>query len=336
MANILLTEQCVRSCPYCFAKKHMENSENKNLQWEDFIYIVDLFEKRNPRYMSLLGGEPTLHKHFVDFVLYLINRDFGVTVFTSGIMSPSKLEALKKALAEFPKAKVSFVVNLNHPSMSDEKELERIDAFLDEFGESCTLSFNFYTLDMEMEYLFDYIERFNLNRHIRIGLAHPIPGEKNLCIPTDQFDEMVEKLATYIPMFIKYRVSPGFDCGFPLCKFTDDQLGKFKKLEKGNGSGSVKFGCNAAIDIGPDMTVWSCFPLSKYHRKSLYDFDSVDAVYEYYQTMHYNVRDKKAGVFEECEGCRYQESELCKGGCLAHIVNTDESIIKEASGVKRN
>ena len=47
-----------------------------------------------------------------------------------------------------------------------------------------------FTLDATMEYLFEHIERYGINRHIRIGLAHPIPGEKNLCIKPDQFKDI--------------------------------------------------------------------------------------------------------------------------------------------------
>ena len=44
MANILLTEKCVRSCPYCFAKKHMADApDNTALKWDDLIYLTDLF-----------------------------------------------------------------------------------------------------------------------------------------------------------------------------------------------------------------------------------------------------------------------------------------------------
>ncbi|NOZ37009.1 MAG: 4Fe-4S cluster-binding domain-containing protein, partial [Gammaproteobacteria bacterium] len=61
MPNILLTQKCVRSCPYCFAKKHMANSVPDDiLSWENFIYLADLFEKSGERKFPLLGGEPSL------------------------------------------------------------------------------------------------------------------------------------------------------------------------------------------------------------------------------------------------------------------------------------
>ena len=44
MPNILLTQKCIRSCPYCFARKHMHDSPPDDiLKWEDLIYIVDFF-----------------------------------------------------------------------------------------------------------------------------------------------------------------------------------------------------------------------------------------------------------------------------------------------------
>lgn len=302
------------------------------ISWEDLIYIADLFEREPQRHLSLLGGEPTLHPHFVDYVLYLTTRRFHTTIFTCGIMSPKRLKEAVEALKSVDDALYSFVVNLNHPDMSTPSETERIEAFLSEFGKQSTLSFNIFTLAFEMDYLFDYIERFNLRRHIRLGLAHPIPGEKNLYIPPDSFDQMAEKLSSYVPRFIEHNVSAGFDCGFPLCNFTDEQIGKFFKLGKGSGTSPVKFVCNPALDIGPDMTVWSCFPLSRYHKRSLYEFNSVQEVIEYYKTFHRDVRNSEAGIYPKCEQCVYRENEQCAGGCLAHILNRQEAAGAAAKG----
>ena len=73
MANILLTEKCVRSCPYCFAKEHMDGAESdRTITWDNLIYIADLLEISREPHVSLLAGEPTLHPDFIDFVLYLL------------------------------------------------------------------------------------------------------------------------------------------------------------------------------------------------------------------------------------------------------------------------
>ena len=101
MANILLTQKCVRSCPYCFAKQHMsENEPDDTLTWENLMYIVDFFDASNEKHFSLLGGEPFLHPQFIDIVLYLRERKFRTNVFTSGIMSNKMFE---DAIKEFRK-----------------------------------------------------------------------------------------------------------------------------------------------------------------------------------------------------------------------------------------
>lgn len=55
MANVLLTETCVRNCPYCFAKEYMEGKKANFLSWKDMVYIADL-HKAEGEHISLLGG----------------------------------------------------------------------------------------------------------------------------------------------------------------------------------------------------------------------------------------------------------------------------------------
>jgi len=304
-----------------------DSSENMMLSWEDFIYIVDLFSAGQRSHLSFIGGEPTLHPHFVDFVLYLNERNFHTTIFTCGILSPKKLEEAVSSIKKIPPEKYSFVCNLNHPDMSSNSETKRIETFLTEFGPQVILSFNIFCLDFEMDYLFDYIERFNMKRHIRLGIAHPIPGENNTYIEPDSFGEMAKRLSSYLPQFVDYNVSARFGCGFPLCSFTNEQLAEFYKLGKGSDGEYIKFECNPRFDIGPDMSVWSCFPLSGYHKRSLYEFNSVTEVIEYYKKIIQNVRKEKAGIYKECEKCIYRKNGLCAGGCLAHILNEVDSNI---------
>jgi hypothetical protein len=41
MANILLTEKCVRACPYCFAKERMDDSEGDTIvSWEILFTLL--------------------------------------------------------------------------------------------------------------------------------------------------------------------------------------------------------------------------------------------------------------------------------------------------------
>ena len=137
MPNVLLTQKCVRSCPYCFARKHMTDaSPDDVISWEDLIYLADFLQLSGERRFSILGGEPTIHPDFNNMVLYLLEREFHVTVFTSGIMADKKLIEAEKLFAEVPPGVLGFVVNLNDPAKTKTPmaELESAKRFMRAFG----------------------------------------------------------------------------------------------------------------------------------------------------------------------------------------------------------
>ncbi len=318
MANILLTEKCVRSCPYCFAQEHMDGAESeRTITWDNLIYIADLLEISGDAHLSLLGGEPTLHPDFIDFVLYLLERNFHVNVFTSGIMSKERLKEAERYLGRANPEKLSFTCNMNHPDISAPKEIEKVEKFLKVFGHLTSPGFNIYEPEFNLDFILQYINKYGLKRHVRIGLAHPIPGEKNVYVALKDMKKMAERFMHYERIFERLRIAPGFDCGMPMCLFSEEQIGKLYKITKGN----LRYGCGPAIDIGPDMNVWSCFPLSNFQKKPIYDFNSIQEIRTYYEKVHEKIRIEVGGVFEKCDDCRYREINLCLGGCLAHALS---------------
>ncbi len=318
MPNVLLTQKCVRSCPYCFAKKHMSGSPPDDiLSWEDLIYIADLTESSGERRISLLGGEPSLHPEFVNFIIYLLERNFTVTAFTSGIMSESLLEVISSAFASVPLEKLNFVCNINDPLYSPKKEVEKVTRFLEIMGPRVCPGFNIYHPEFDLDFLLQYINTYGLKRSVRLGMTHPIPGVDNSFIGPEQMDDIIKRLMSFMPIFDRLRVVMGPDCGFPMCKFTDEQIGWLYKMT----NGMFRFGCGPAIDIGPDMSVWSCFPLSSFHKKSVYEFDSLHDINRFYEERLHQIRIEVGGIYEECDDCRYRIEGICSGGCAAHSLS---------------
>jgi len=320
MPNILITQYCVRSCPYCFAKKHMsESSPTDMLSWEDLIYLADFLWASGERKFRILGGEPTLHPEFNNMVLYLLERGFDITVFTSGIMADSKLLEAEFLFRDLPPERLNFMCNTNDPQRTHTPlaEQESIKRFFRAFGNKVSLGLNVYKLDFSMDFLVQYINEFGLQRHIRVGIAHPIPGKKNLFLPLDAIDRVIERLFSYAPLLDRFRVKTTLDCGFPLCRISNDQLGWIQRVT----GGQTRFGCNPVIDIGPDMSVWPCFPLSDFHKKSIYDFNSMREVIDFYQKYHDVVRIEAGGIFGACDECTFREEHICSGGCIAHCVS---------------
>lgn len=317
MPNILLTQKCVRSCPYCFARRHMKTAPSEDLMtWEDLIYLADLIEAFGKGNVSLLGGEPTLHPEFIDFALYLVERDFTVTIFTSGIMSQEVLEEADRSFRHIPIERLSFVCNLNDPRSSPPAENERVGKFLETFGARVMAGFNIYRTEFDMSFLFDHINRHGLRRDLRVGLAHPILGAKNSFVRISDIEKTIRRLCSYFPLMERLRIKPGLDCGFPLCKFSDRELGWLYKF----GGGHNMFECGPALDIGPDMSIWPCFPLSHFHRKSVFDFDSLGDILKFYSEIHNTVRTESSGIYEECDTCNLRRDRLCAGGCISQLL----------------
>ena len=318
MPNILLTQKCIRSCPYCFARKHMHEAPPEDiLKWEDLIYIVDFFQAGGDTNISLLGGEPFLHPDIVDYILYIIHRGLHVTIFTSGVVSEKILVDAIEKLERIDPGQLSIVVNLNNPKETAFSENEAISRFFNAFARFCTLSINVYKLNFDYSFALHTINKFGLQRHIRLGLAHPIPGKKNMCIKPEQLRAMAEEIMAYLPTFEAFDIHVGFDCGMPMCVFTDEEIGRLYK----HTFGQVNFRCGAAIDVGPDLNVWACFPLSSYNRKSLLEFENLEQLIHSFAEFHNSVRVEVGGIYEKCDNCEYRKKGICSGGCLSHCLN---------------
>jgi hypothetical protein len=321
MPNILLTQRCVRACPYCFAAKHMDDTPpDATLSWEDLVYVADFLQKGGDTRFPMLGGEPTLHPHFVDFVAYTLDRGFKVHVFTSGVVPSATLDAIATEFKGLPFDRFHFICNLNDPELTPttEAELRTVRRFLKRLGERVIPGFNIYRTDFRLDFLFDAINRYGLQRTLRLGLAHPIPGASTTAIRIGDIDDVIERLFSFRDLFTRMRVKPGLDCGFPMCRFSEEQLGWLMA----HGAGISEFGCGPVLDIGPDLMVWPCFPLSSFHRKSLLEFDSTQQLLDHYRQIHGVVRTEVGGIYPECDGCWYREDGRCAGGCIGHSVGS--------------
>ncbi len=295
----------------------LEGNTTEFLPWEDLIYLADLCEEANEKVMTLLGGEPTLHPHFIDFVLYLLERQFVVRVFTSGILPSKLIGELEGVAANVPYERLAFICNLNDPAESPLAEVAQVKEFLGVLGEWASPGFNIWRDSFSLDFIFQYLSAYGMRRELRLGIAHPIVGYGNQYVAPFDMPRIIERLVTYFPAFKRLRIRLGLDCGFPLCKIKTEDLGKLFALSRGE----LHFGCSPAIDIGPDMSVWACFPLSSFRKKSVFEFNSLNDIHTYYRDCFRDVRIEVGGIFEECDACENRESGMCSGGCLAHALN---------------
>jgi organic radical activating enzyme len=327
--NLIITDVCNRNCPYCFAEFKLNRETHKTrridgvhfykkdryISMENYLIYLDFLEKSRDPKLKLLGGEPTLHPQFTQLVDIGLERDLEVTIFTNGLWNDTVLEYFKRTATASPlhtdiHSKINFVFNLNEPGGQTEKENRLQDRSLEIVGEHAKCGFNIYRTDFDLLFLGDIIEKYSLQKSIRLGLACPIANTPNEYIKTQDLKAAGTRLVGQLRQLEKRDILGTFDCGFPLCMFSEDELGSITLSTDG-----FKSICSPIIDVGADLTAWPCFPLSRMFNVKLTDFKSKKELEEFYNEKFKHFR--QFGSQDDCLGCKYLHRTQCAGGCLA-------------------
>ena len=92
--GLFITEVCNLKCIYCFPDS--PNRQVKDLSKEQIFGIVDELYKMGTRYITILGGEPTMRKDFGEIVDYITCKGIMAEVGTNGYYTKARLEDFKK------------------------------------------------------------------------------------------------------------------------------------------------------------------------------------------------------------------------------------------------
>ncbi len=322
MVNLLLTNYCNRSCPYCFAKQKVELDKinglaNEQITLENAEKVAKFFRKE--RQMGLLGGEPTLHPQFKEIVDIFLNYQYNITIFTNGIFSSDVLEFLQNKLSS--RNSISLLFNINEPKFYKKEELEILDYNLKElsigFSDAISIGINFFYLEQDYSYMIDLAKKYGI-KAIRWDIAHPIVYEKNVTIPLEKYNLIGKKIASFAKEASKYGIVLRADCGASVyCMFDKEARKNVYDSFMHRLFGLCKDG--GAIDVGIDLRVWRCFPLSKYFNKNLDEFKNLKDIQDYF--------NKKYAYFfhgiypmDRCYTCKYAIKEVCTGSCLSRSI----------------
>lgn len=314
MANILITNRCNRKCPFCFARLRV-NIKGKvspdYMSRDDVRKVMDFMERSDDPQLRLLGGEPTLHPDFIDIVTEALARDFHVHIFTNGIMSKKTADFL----SDIPKEKLSLLCNVSHDEIDTENHRKRKNYALKKLAEKAQVGMTITSPDFEYQYLIDLINAFGLRRHVRVGIAQPIVGCDNAYLEGHQYREAGKRIVKMARSCIKEEILIGFDCGMTLCMFDEAEIGFLMK----NTEGFV-MRCDPIIDVGTDLDVWNCFPLSNVLVSHLDQYETRNKANKTYKKVIAPYR--VLGCRPECFTCIHLKRKQCTGGCLAHAMNS--------------
>lgn len=326
--NLIVTDQCNRSCPYCFAQEKVRLSgraaDARILSFCDYSYCLDFLRRSGILELKVLGGEPTLHPEFSRMITEGIDRKFKIRVFSNGLWS----DEVRHFVEQNPSPSFCFLLNINEPGVQSAWETDRQARSMAAVGGRASLGFNIYRSEFDLRFVIESINRFGLKRELRLGIAHPIVGHVNEFVDDVDLPDLGERLLNQMEDLEKEDILVALDCGFPLCMFREDQLGR---LVIGARPGRFSQ-CQPVLDVGPDLTVWPCFPLSGLLNANLRDYQTASELRGYYEQRLSSVRS--IGFIDKCLECRFRRRGQCCGGCIARTLRNweqtgDRSVVEK-------
>ena len=314
--NLILTTDCQRKCKYCFAKDNINSPMQFTM--ENFKKAIDWInlEREVVERVALLGGEPTKHPLFIDFIKYLLPKKLGILVFTNAMVEDSNFytnvikSAVENGVRNFPE--LGFCVNMNEPKYRSDKENELQDLFFKRLGRVSSLSFNIFEESFDPYFLIDIIKKYNLVGNIRLGLAMPL-GNRNNYLEIESYHNVAKKIMQFIRETTKNKIFVGFDCGFIRCMFSEEDIKELDTLK----TSSIMFSCGPSIDVYPNLEITSCYPMSKILKIKMTDYSSISSLFSYWEQ---ELAEFKT-IYDKCTECNYLTSNECDGGCKAYKAN---------------
>ncbi|MGA3162049.1 MAG: radical SAM protein [Terracidiphilus sp.] len=315
--NLIINDTCNRACPYCFARSKVglsdgsERADGKDISLDNFERYLDFHVRSTTPQLKLLGGEPTLHPEFLELLRRAHERNLPILVFTNGLWPRKIREGIQAIpLAEW---KLKFLFNVNEPHLQPPSQMQHAMECMKIVGPQGQCGFNIYRQDFDLQFIADILDATQMNRDVRLGLASPIVGTDNSFINPDYFKAIGQRLLDQLRKLEERNVLGTFDCGFPLCMFSEDDLGSLALITRGFQSV-----CGFPIDVGPDLMAWPCFPLSNVENLPLLDFKDAGELREHFAKKLEGMR--RMGALDDCLSCKYLERKQCNGGCVAHTL----------------
>jgi hypothetical protein len=318
MPGIVLTQTSLEPAPFPIPSSGKLDNAPSFIGWEDLIYVTDLFMAGGVREITLLGSDPLDHPHFMDMVAYLLERGCQVSALTSGMAGDGIIEDAGEMGSFLHKDHVNFFCDMT--DLAHERLLEPYPVlftrFLEALNNRITPWITLQEPQFSLEQLVFLINEYNLRRVIRVSLGQPGEPGGNPHLEPDQIQYALSSLFSHTELLDAFRVKLHFDCGFPPCCFTDDQLAYMVR----NVLGFSVSPCRPDVTVGPDMTMWSCRQLPGFSRRSVLEFDSLQEIRQFYGEQHFAVRFESSGAFVACDTCMLREDIICSGGCVAPIL----------------
>ncbi len=226
-------------------------------------------------------------------------------LFSNGLISEKNLAFL----ASTPGDKVSILLNTINPDEKSWQEVKQQQEVMSRHGKMVIPGVNIYTAHQQLDYLPDYVGKYNLKNEIRLGIAHSVLSQSNVYLHPKEYHKIGHNIAMFKIDAKNASVSLGFDCGFVPCMFPQEYSDLLsEELEK---AGTC---CHPIIDMLSDGTFISCYPLNNLRKIKIHDqLHAKDLIRDFEDALS---PYKDVGIFRHCTSCSLFKTQ-CNGGCVS-------------------
>jgi len=253
-----------------------------------------------------MGGEPTEHPAFGDYLALALERGFAVTVFTSGLMPDTALGCLRAT----PPDRVAVILNVAVPNNDQNEWVTAQARVCRDLGARVELGLTLAPGALDPSFLLPWIEERGLRRRLRLGLAHPILGAENASLRTPLLRNLGVVLEPFVAKAIEAGVAVDFDCGFTCCMFSARFLENHAELFP-----AIGMRCNAILDLLPEGEAIACYAMSRWRRLPVDGESTRDGLIKLFEKDWEGALP--IGMYRECATCAHLAHGRCTGGCRA-------------------
>lgn len=306
MPNISITRRCRRDCAFCFAAH--ERSRGAVVDMTPAVYedALAFLERSQVADVRMMGGEPTEHPTFTEFVCRALERGLRPTIFTGGLMPDEALDYLSGVPAE----RVTVVLNSAVSGRDPDVWIRAQERVCSRLGARVEPGITLDTPALRPDFLLDLIERHGLRPRVRLGISHPIWGGRNRSLHARGARAVGSALEPFVRMAGAAGVGVDLDCGFTPCMFSPEFLETHPVL-----ADSVGMRCNTIVDLLPEGDAIACYALSRFMRFPMTDGSTREEMISGFDRELERVLP--AGTYRECARCQYRLEGRCGGGCRA-------------------
>lgn len=290
----------------------MKGKDLREMPMSDYLELIKKLKEGGTETVNLMGGEPTLHKNFLELIETTLDLGLDIDLFTNGFFS----QKIEDFLISKKEKINTYHINVTTPDYVKAKKRNKVNDFISKVMKTSNVSLEVTVDDLDLaKYLkiFDEVGKNINNVSVRIGVDGYYLNQGGFDVGKyKQVGEMVVKLVDHL---IKNNVKNVWLSEIYGCMFDKAQTVMLNNSPKVTISG---FGClskRAGVDIKTDLKVIRCF--------SFEAFDGIDFNEKPLQKIK-NILDKrmekksKINLPLMCKKCNQHGYKIgmCPGPCL--------------------